>query len=109
MLQLTEQVIQLQPPGSVDCTTLPSELGGVILWHLRTCRLTWILQMFSACTVCRFAGMVLRCAVYLAMYYSFSQPRAVIWQLYLITCAIYYACAGMAYVLSQVGMTRGTA
>lgn len=48
------------------------------------------------------AGMLLRCGVYLIMYYSFSQPRAVLWQMYLVTCAIYYACTGMAYLLSQV-------
>jgi hypothetical protein len=48
------------------------------------------------------AGMLLRCGVYLIMYYSFSQPRAVLWQVYLVTCAIYYACTGMAYFLSQV-------
>lgn len=47
--------------------------------------------------------MVLRCAVYLMMYYTFSQPRAVVWQLYAVTCAIYYSCQGQAFLLSQVG------
>jgi hypothetical protein len=42
------------------------------------------------------------CAVYLVMYYTFSQPRAVVWQMYVVTAAIYYACTGMAYTLSQV-------
>jgi hypothetical protein len=36
--------------------------------------------------------MVLRCAVYLVMHVSFSQPRAVVWQLYAVTAAVYYAC-----------------
>jgi hypothetical protein len=49
-----------------------------------------------------FAGMVLRCAVYLIMYYTYSQPRAVVWQLYMVTCAIYYSCQGQAFLLSQV-------
>lgn len=49
------------------------------------------------------AGMVLRCAVYLVMYYTYSQPRAVVWQLYAVTCAIYYSCQGQAFLLSQVG------
>jgi hypothetical protein len=48
------------------------------------------------------AGMVLRCAVYLIMYYTYSQPRAVVWQLYVVTCAIYYSCQGQAFLLSQV-------
>lgn len=46
--------------------------------------------------------MVLRCAVYLIMYYTYSQPRAVVWQLYVVTCAIYYSCQGQAFLLSQV-------
>jgi hypothetical protein len=49
------------------------------------------------------AGMVLRCAVYLIMYYTYSQPRAIVWQLYVVTCAIYYSCQGQAFLLSQVG------
>lgn len=52
------------------------------------------------------AGMVLRCAVYLVMYYTYSQPRAVVWQLYAVTCAIYYSCQGQAFLLSQVGSSR---
>lgn len=48
------------------------------------------------------AGMVLRCAVYLIMFYTYSQPRAVVWQLYAVTCAIYYSCQGQAFLLSQV-------
>eukprot|EP00879_Flechtneria_rotunda_P029763 GHRR01032209.1.p1 GENE.GHRR01032209.1~~GHRR01032209.1.p1 ORF type:complete len:374 (+),score=126.46 GHRR01032209.1:272-1393(+) len=48
------------------------------------------------------AGMLLRSSVYLIMYYTFSQPRAVVWQMYFVTCAIYYSCTGMAYLLSQV-------
>jgi hypothetical protein len=35
------------------------------------------------------------------MYYTFSQPRAVVWQMYVVTAAIYYACTGVAYTLSQ--------
>jgi hypothetical protein len=46
--------------------------------------------------------MLMRCAVYLVMYYTFSQPRAVVWQMFVVTAAIYYACTGMAYMLSQV-------
>ena len=38
----------------------------------------------------------------MVMYYSFAQPRAVIWQMYLCTVAIVYACTGTAYFLSQV-------
>lgn len=51
------------------------------------------------------AGMFLRSAVYLIMYYTYSQPRAVVWQLYVVSCAIYYSCQGQAFLLSQV---RGT-
>jgi hypothetical protein len=49
------------------------------------------------------------CAVYLVMYYTFSQPRAVVWQMYVVTVAIYYACTGMADTLSQVRCWRGCA
>lgn len=49
--------------------------------------------------------MVLRCAVYLISYQTTSQPRAVVWQLYVVTCAIYYSCQGQAFLLSQVGVT----
>lgn len=38
----------------------------------------------------------------MVMYYSFAQPRAVIWQMYLCTVAIVYACTGTAYLMSQV-------
>ena len=36
------------------------------------------------------------------MYQSFAQPRAVLWQMYVVTAAIIYACMGIAYTLSQV-------
>eukprot|EP00775_Hariotina_reticulata_P010763 gene10763-10919_t len=63
---------------------------------------TWGHTDAGTCLLYCLAGMLLRCGVYLIMYYSFSQPRAVLWQMYLVTCAIYYACTGMAYLLSQV-------
>lgn len=56
----------------------------------------WALDLWS------YVGMVLRCGVYLIMYYTYSQPRAVVWQLYVITMAIYFACQGQAFLLSQV-------
>ena len=46
-------------------------------------------------------GTLLRSAVYLAAWYSFASPRAVVWQMYLVTAAIVYACTGQAYLLSQ--------
>ena len=36
------------------------------------------------------------------MYYSFAQPRAVPWQMYLVTVAIMYCCTGTAYFIGQV-------
>lgn len=48
------------------------------------------------------AGMLLRCATYLALYWSFAQPRAVLWQMYLVTLALSYCCTGIAYVLSVI-------
>ncbi|GAB4817511.1 hypothetical protein N2152v2_004557 [Parachlorella kessleri] len=48
------------------------------------------------------AGTLLRSAVYLIMWYSFAVPRAIIWQMYLVTVAIIYCCSGTAYFLSQV-------
>ena len=47
-------------------------------------------------------GTLLKSLLYMVMYYSFAQPRAVIWQMYLCTAAIVYACTGTAYLLSQV-------
>lgn len=74
-------------------------------WHARSCRsLSSVCCLFLLCCP---EGLLLRCAVYLSMYYSFSQPRAVLWQMYMVTCAIYYACTGMAYVLSQVRLVAG--
>jgi hypothetical protein len=45
---------------------------------------------------------VLKSACYLTVYYAFAQPRAVIWQMYLVTVAIVYCCTGTAYLLSFV-------
>jgi hypothetical protein len=64
------------------------------------------LAYFCALDAFGYAGMIMRCAVYLVMYYTFSQPRAVVWQMYVVTAAIYYACTGMAYVLSQVSSRK---
>ena len=47
-------------------------------------------------------GTLLKSLLYMVMYYSFAQPRAVIWQMYLCTVAIVYACTGTAYLMSQV-------
>lgn len=70
-------------------------LGNLVAGHIS--------KSFRQLLAASVAGLLLRCAVYIAMYYSFSQPRTVLWQMYLVTCAIFYACTGMAYVLSQVG------
>ncbi|PSC68046.1 ABC transporter G family member 28-like [Micractinium conductrix] len=45
---------------------------------------------------------VLRASVYFVMYYSFAGPRAVIWQMLLVSVFITYSCTGLAYLLSQV-------
>lgn len=45
---------------------------------------------------------MLRSAVYLSAWHSFASPRAAVWQMYLVTAAIVYACTGQAYLLSQV-------
>ena len=47
-------------------------------------------------------GTLARAGLFLLMYQSFARPRAVLWQMYLVTAAIIYACTGMAYFLSQV-------
>ncbi|KAL4449383.1 hypothetical protein ABPG77_007027 [Micractinium sp. CCAP 211/92] len=48
------------------------------------------------------SGTVMRSTIYFVMYYSFASPRAVIWQMLLVSVAITYCCTGVAYVLSQV-------
>ena len=60
------------------------------------------LAFFVALDIWDHLGIILRSAIYMIMYYSFAQPRAIIWQMYLVTYAIMYACTGMAYLLSQV-------
>lgn len=85
-----------------------------MLWAVAT---VWMLDL-GVDMVCRLAffmaldvfdhlGLILRSAIYMVMYYSFAQPRAIIWQMYLVTYAIMYACTGMAYLLSQVGPLAG--
>ena len=46
-------------------------------------------------------GTLARAGLFLVMYQSFARPRAVLWQMFLVTAAIIYACTGMAYLLSQ--------
>lgn len=84
--------------------------GPVTGWcaHDRCHSVVYILQPLRRadvgwCFCGALAGMVLRSAVYLIMYYTYSQPRAVVWQLYVVTCGIFYACQGQAFLLSQVG------
>lgn len=50
----------------------------------------------------RSAGTLLRSGCFLTMYYSFAQPRAVVWQMYVVTVAISYCCTGFAYMLSHL-------
>jgi len=77
---------------------------------------TWLLikltpKLFFSCRFAFFlaqdtfdhTGTLLKSLLYMVMYYSFAQPRAVIWQMYLCTVAIVYACTGTAYLMSQVG------
>ena len=47
-------------------------------------------------------GTLARALLYMVMYTSFAQPRAVLWQMYFVTAAVIYACMGTAYFLSQV-------
>ena len=90
--------------ASVSCCA-PLRIHGccwtqVLAW---VCRLAF----FVALDVFDHLGLILRSAIYMVMYYSFAQPRAIIWQMYLVTYAIMYACTGMAYLLSQVSPHAG--
>lgn len=51
-------------------------------------------------------GSLVRSLVYLVMYYTFAQPRAVAAEMYLVTAGIVYCCTGTAYFLSQVSPQR---
>jgi len=55
---------------------------------------------FLALDVFDAIGAMLRSSVYLITWCSFSNPKAVIWQLFLVTTALYYACVGTGYALS---------
>lgn len=52
-------------------------------------------------------GIIVRPLVYLVLYYSFAQPRAVAWRMYLVSIAIMYCCNGIGYLLSLVGQGIG--
>lgn len=60
------------------------------------------LAYFLALDTFDHTGTVMRSAIYFVMYYSFASPRAVIWQMLLVSIAITYCCTGIAYLLSQV-------
>ncbi|KAK9813958.1 hypothetical protein WJX73_006860 [Symbiochloris irregularis] len=60
------------------------------------------LAYFLALDLLGNAGTLMRAMLYLVMYQSFAQPRAVLWQMYIVTSGIIYACMGIAYFLSQV-------
>lgn len=60
------------------------------------------LSHFLALETFDHVGTVLRSTTYFVMYYSFASPRAVIWQMLLVSMAITYSCTGLAYVLSQL-------
>jgi len=47
-----------------------------------------------------FSGASLRSAIYLITWYSFSNPKAVLWQLYAVVLALFYACSGIGYALA---------
>lgn len=55
---------------------------------------------FCALDVFDLMGSCVRVGAYLVMWVSFASPRAVLWQLYLVAVALFYACTGTAYVLS---------
>jgi len=67
------------------------------------------LAYFTALDVFDLGGLIIKCAVYLAAWYAFASPRAVVWQMYAVTLAIAYCCTGMAYWLSQIAATPETA
>lgn len=75
-----------------------SSCGVVSKEPLGTCRFAF----FLAQDTFDHTGTLLKSLLYMVMYYSFAQPRAVIWQMYLCTVAIVYACTGTAYLMSQV-------
>ena len=100
-------------PSWVPALTCLSCLVVVFtIGHSADTKSSWVFTQVVVC-ICRLAffvaldvfdhlGLILRSAIYMVMYYSFAQPRAIIWQMYLVTYAIMYACTGMAYLLSQV-------
>jgi ABC-type multidrug transport system ATPase subunit len=67
------------------------------------------LSYFTALDFFDLGGLIIKCAVYLAAWYAFASPRAVVWQMYAVTLAIAYCCTGMAYWLSQIAATPETA
>jgi len=47
-------------------------------------------------------GSILKGLVYLSLYYSYSQPRALFGDMFLVTAATIYSCCGFGYLISKV-------
>eukprot|EP00854_Cymbomonas_tetramitiformis_P031463 gene31463-39574_t len=58
------------------------------------------LSFFAALDTFDYTGVVIKPAVFLALYYTFTQPRGDLFAYYLVTACIVYCCTGLAYLLS---------
>lgn len=93
--------------GGLSCTGCRFALPWILrlvqsLWPPILCAGLNRLSFFAASDFFDHFGTITRAAIYLIMWYSFASPRAVIWQMYLVSLGVVYCCAGTAYLLSQV-------
>jgi len=63
---------------------------------------------FGALSFFDFIGSCIRAAAYLATWTSFANPKAVLWQFYLVSLGLFWFCSGIGYVLA-LGLGSGTA
>lgn len=68
-----------------------------------------VLAYFAALDFHDLLGLALRCSVYLASWYAFAAPRAVVWQIYVMTFGIAYCGSGAGYLISQIAEGTGSA
>ncbi len=65
------------------------------------------LAHFAALDTLGHIGTAVRSLLYLVMYAAFAQPRAALWQMYLVAVCLVYCTTGAAYFLSQVKGAEG--
>jgi hypothetical protein len=81
-------------------SALPTFNAGSLAFHREAASGLNRAAYFCALDAFDAGGAAVRAAVYLATYASFASPRAVLWQQYMVSAAMYYACCGLGYLVA---------